>query len=73
MFAAVERSKATDVFNILICPGLALDFVIAADRREFGRIDDLDAAKRVGFSSPFWSVSWDFTLATSSKPVRAIP
>jgi catechol 1,2-dioxygenase len=57
------------------CPYLPEDAVFGVKREliaEFNKIDDPEAGKRVGFSSPFWTVSWDFTLATSSKPTRTI-
>ena len=58
------------------CPYLSEDAVFGVKRElvaEFKKIDDPEAGERVGFSSPFWTVSWDFTLATSSKHTRAIP
>ncbi|MFP3553058.1 intradiol ring-cleavage dioxygenase [Paraburkholderia sp. SIMBA_049] len=58
------------------CPYLSEDAVFGVKREliaEFKRIDDPETGERVGFSSPFWTVSWDFTLATSSKHTRAIP
>ena len=58
------------------CPYLPEDSVFGVKREliaEFNKVDDPEAGKRVGFSSPFWSVSWDFTLATSTKLARAIP
>jgi len=57
------------------CPYLSEDAVFGVKREliaEFNKIDDPEAGKRVGFSSPFWTVSWDFTLATSSMPTRTI-
>jgi catechol 1,2-dioxygenase len=57
------------------CPYLPEDAIFGVKREliaEFNKIDDPEAGKRVGFSSPFWTVSWDFTLATSSKPARTI-
>lgn len=32
---------------------------------DFKKVDDAQAAERVGLSAPFWSVEWDFTLAPS--------
>lgn len=58
------------------CPYLFEDAVFGVKREliaEFKKIHDPEAGERVGFSSPFWTVSWDFTLATSSKHTRAIP
>ncbi|SDR51618.1 hydroxyquinol 1,2-dioxygenase [Paraburkholderia fungorum] len=57
------------------CPYLPEDAVFGVKREliaEFNKIDDPQAAQRVGLSSPFWSVVWDFTLAASDKPMRAI-
>ncbi len=57
------------------CPYLPEDAVFGVKREliaEFDKIDDPEAGKRFGMSSPFWSVSWDFTLATSDKPMRAV-
>jgi protocatechuate 3,4-dioxygenase beta subunit len=58
------------------CPYRDADAVFGVKREliaEFNKIDDPDAAERVGFSAPFWSVSWDFTLAASTRPTRATP
>jgi protocatechuate 3,4-dioxygenase beta subunit len=58
------------------CPYLAEDAVFGVKREliaEFNKIENLQAAERLGFPSPFWSVTWDFTLATSGKPARTIP
>ena len=57
------------------CPYLPEDAVFGVKREliaEFNKIDDPQAVQRVGLSSPFWSVVWDFTLAASDKPTRAI-
>jgi catechol 1,2-dioxygenase len=58
------------------CPFLPEDAVFGVKREliaEFKKIYDPEAGKRVGFPTPFWSVSWDFTLATSTKPTSEIP
>ena len=58
------------------CPFLPEDAVFGVKREliaEFKKIEDPEAGKRVGFPTPFWSVSWDFTLATSTKPTSEIP
>jgi catechol 1,2-dioxygenase len=58
------------------CPYLPEDAVFGVKREliaEFNQVDDINAAREIGFSSPFWSVSWDFTLATSTTPTRATP
>jgi protocatechuate 3,4-dioxygenase beta subunit len=58
------------------CPYLPEDAVFGVKREliaEFKKIEDPEAGKRVGFPTPFWSVSWDFTLATSTKPTSEIP
>ncbi|MCO1340844.1 6-chlorohydroxyquinol-1,2-dioxygenase [Burkholderia multivorans] len=48
------------------CPYLPEDAVFGVKREliaDFRKIDDLDVAKQSGFDAPFWSVTWDFTLA----------
>jgi catechol 1,2-dioxygenase len=58
------------------CPYLSEDAVFGVKREliaEFNMVGDPEAAREVGLSSPFWSVSWDFTLAASNKPTPAIP
>jgi catechol 1,2-dioxygenase len=58
------------------CPFLPEDAVFGVKREliaEFKKIYDPEPGKRVGFPTPFWSVSWDFTLATSTKPTSEIP
>jgi protocatechuate 3,4-dioxygenase beta subunit len=53
------------------CPYLQEDAVFGVKREliaRFERIDDAEAAKKVGFAAPFWSVNWDFTLVPSDNP-----
>jgi catechol 1,2-dioxygenase len=55
------------------CPYLPEDAVFGVKREliaNFNKIDDPRAGERVGLSSPFWSVSWDFTLAMAGQPTR---
>ncbi|MGX6998350.1 intradiol ring-cleavage dioxygenase [Caballeronia sp. KNU42] len=57
------------------CPYLAEDTVFGVKREliaEFIKIDDPDAAREIGFKAPYWSVTWDFTLATSTNPALPI-
>ena len=57
------------------CPYLPEDAVFGVKREliaEFNQIDDSDAARELGFAAPFWSVNWDFTLASSANPTPAI-
>ncbi|MFP3569073.1 intradiol ring-cleavage dioxygenase [Paraburkholderia sp. SIMBA_030] len=58
------------------CPYLSEDAVFGVKREliaDFKKIGDPEAARKVGFSAPFWSVSWDFTLAPSTNAARDIP
>lgn len=53
------------------CPYLPEDAVFGVKREliaDFKKIEDRAAAERVGLEAPFWSVTWDFTLAPSGKP-----
>ena len=57
------------------CPYLSEDTVFGVKREliaEFNKIDDPDAVREIGFKAPYWSVTWDFALATSTEPARAI-
>jgi protocatechuate 3,4-dioxygenase beta subunit len=56
------------------CPYLQEDAVFGVKRdliAEFERVDDPEAAHKVGFRTPFWSVKWDFTLAPSADSKQA--
>lgn len=56
------------------CPYLPEDAVFGVKREliaDFKQVNDMDAAQTVGLEAPFWSVTWDFTLAPSSTPPRA--
>ncbi|WP_322073809.1 intradiol ring-cleavage dioxygenase [Burkholderia cepacia] len=58
------------------CPYLPEDAVFGVKSEliaDFTKVDDPEAAQKVGLDAPFWSVTWDFTLATSTKPTRANP
>jgi protocatechuate 3,4-dioxygenase beta subunit len=58
------------------CPYLREDAVFGVKRdliAVFERVDDPVAAQKVGFAAPFWSVTWDFTLAPSADPNRGTP
>ncbi|HEM7808129.1 intradiol ring-cleavage dioxygenase [Burkholderia multivorans] len=55
------------------CPYLPEDAVFGVKREliaEFRKIDDIEAAKQAGFDAPFWSVTWDFTLAPTGTRKR---
>ncbi|EKS70358.1 MULTISPECIES: intradiol ring-cleavage dioxygenase [unclassified Caballeronia] len=52
------------------CPYLGEDAVFGVKREliaDFQRIEDEAAAMRLGFASTFWSVDWNFTLATTTQ------
>lgn len=51
------------------CPYLPEDAVFGVKRdliADFRKIDDAQAARHAGLDAPFWSVTWDFTLAPAS-------
>ncbi|MEM5313138.1 intradiol ring-cleavage dioxygenase [Paraburkholderia sp. JHI869] len=57
------------------CPYLPEDAVFGVKSdliADFRKIDDREAAQKVGLEAPFWSVTWDFALAPSTKPSRVI-
>ncbi|MCG5077510.1 intradiol ring-cleavage dioxygenase [Paraburkholderia tagetis] len=57
------------------CPYLPGDAVFGVKSEliaDFKKVDDIDAARAVGFEAPFWSVTWDFALAPTAKPQRTI-
>lgn len=52
------------------CPYLPEDAVFGVKREliaDFRKIDDRDTAQKVGLDAPFWSVTWDFTLAPAGE------
>ncbi|WP_432207864.1 intradiol ring-cleavage dioxygenase [Burkholderia pyrrocinia] len=52
------------------CPYLPEDAVFGVKREliaDFRKIDDRDAAQKAGLDAPFWSVTWDFTLAPAGE------
>jgi protocatechuate 3,4-dioxygenase beta subunit len=58
------------------CPYLTEDAVFGVKREliaDFRKVDDPEAAQKVGLEAPFWSVTWDFTFAASTKTARANP
>jgi len=57
------------------CPYLPEDAVFGVKSEliaDFRRVEDREAAHKVGLEAPFWSVTWDFALAPSTKPARVI-
>lgn len=74
-FIVTARGCAPVITHIFTpdCPYLQEDAVFGVKRdliAQFERIDDAEAAKKVGFAAPFWSVKWDFTLVPSDDPKR---
>lgn len=52
------------------CPYLTQDAVFGVKRSlvaEFQRVDDHDWASKLGFSTPFWEVEWNFVLAPARR------
>ncbi|MBN3852315.1 intradiol ring-cleavage dioxygenase [Paraburkholderia sp. Ac-20340] len=52
------------------CPYLPEDAVFGVKSdliADFKQIDDAEAAEKAGLAAPFWSVTWDFTLAPVTK------
>lgn len=57
------------------CPYLPEDAVFGVKSdliADFKKIDDIDAARAAGLEAPFWSVTWNFALAPSTKASRDI-
>jgi catechol 1,2-dioxygenase len=55
------------------CPYLIEDAVFGVKHSliaDFRKVDDPDQAVRVGLTSPFWAVEWDFTLARTEELAR---
>ena len=56
------------------CPYLKEDAVFGVKQdliADFRHVSDVSAANRFGLTAPFWSVSWDFTLATAKDTCEA--
>jgi hydroxyquinol 1,2-dioxygenase len=52
------------------CPYLEEDAVFGVKESliaDFKHVDDPAEAKALGFANPFWSVNWDFVLATATE------
>jgi hydroxyquinol 1,2-dioxygenase len=52
------------------CPYLEEDAVFGVKESliaDFQHVDDPARAKELGFANPFWSVNWDFVLATATE------
>jgi protocatechuate 3,4-dioxygenase beta subunit len=52
------------------CPYLSEDVVFGVKSSligDFVQVEDQEAARELGFASPFWSVTWDFTLTPEAK------
>jgi catechol 1,2-dioxygenase len=48
------------------CPYLEIDAVFGVKESligDFRLVDDADEARKLGFSTPFWALDWDFVLA----------
>lgn len=55
------------------CPYLPEDAVFGVKSEliaDFRKVDDIEAAQKVGLKAPFWSVTWDFALAPSARQAQ---
>ena len=56
------------------CPYLEVDAVFGVKDSligDFKRVDDKAEAEKFGFAGPFWSLEWNFALASEARPPRA--